>query len=284
MNQNQLEQLFPTIFINSKIDLLHFVSVDIGYGVYAVSEIEQGELLVEIPFTECILASDQKCLAQKISDYQKDSKWSEYISFIIDSGVLEKVPIMWENKRGICGSFKFLLESISADLPDVPKWASAYMLSRSFELEDSTDSIASVPVADLFNHSTINFQTRIRQCETGFRFYAESPIQAGCEIFNNYGIDDTLTMMATHGFYDKQLISNLVYIPIDDDVSSMLRIPVDEDIKITCRDFSERILIATENMLDEVKNCLADNNSGLDIVNESQLENLQTLYDDLLFH
>jgi hypothetical protein len=302
MNQSRLEQLFPTIFINPKIDVFRFISPSIGYGVFAVAEIEQGELLAEIPFSECIIASNQKLLAEKIARNRQDSKWSEYFSFVLDSGVLNNVPIMWDNVSGISGSLKVLLESIKADFPNVPRWASAYMLSRSFEIEDENDSsIASVPIGDLFNHSTNAYNTRIRQDENGFRFYAESKISAGCEIFNNYGIDDSLTMFATHGFWDTDLITNMVFVPIkflletttEEDEHFLLQIVIDENnIANSCREFLEvykdqaieQMLKGLEKMMTEVTDCSPCDNPQLEIINKSQLENLQVLYKNFSFH
>ena len=301
MNQYRLEQLFPTIFIHPKIDVFRFISPSIGYGVVAVAEIEQGELLAEIPFSECIIAPNQKLLAEKIARNQQDSKWSEYISFILESGVLNNVPIMWTNVSGISGSLKFLLESIHADFPNVPRWASAYMLSRSFEIEDdNTSSIASVPIGDLFNHSTKAYNTRIRQYDNGFRFYAESKISAGCEIFNNYGIDDSLTMFATHGFWDTDLITNIVFIPIkflletttEEDEQFLLQIVIDENnIANSCREFLEvykdqavdRLLKGIEKMIHELKDYSPCDNPQLQIINQSQLENLEVLYKNFTF-
>ncbi len=241
MNREKIEKLFPQIYINHKVDVFKHVSDEVGYGVVATENIQIGELLVFIPFDACIIAESEIFLTNKIAKSVNNTPWSEYISFIMHSNVLSHVPVLWSDHSSLKGSLKFLLDSIVGDLSDIPKWAAAYMLSRSFEIErpGGSPSIASVPVADLFNHSTLDWNTRIRQCEDGFRFFAEKNIFSGTQIFNNYGIDDQILMFLTHGFIDDGLKEDVLSIPVslvreDNDEGSrdediLIRIEVEEE-------------------------------------------------------
>ncbi len=211
MDVKTIQKIFPKILINPKLEIRNSVA---GNGVFATDDISIGELLGFIPFDSCILGESEFSLAKKISDSRTNSLWSQYISFIVDSGLLNCIPLMWPDTSSLKGSLRVLHLSIISDLsPDIPSWAFAYMLSRSFEVEGFPPyTIASVPFGDLFNHSTKNWNTRIRECEDGFRFFAENEIFRGHEIFNNYGIDEQHLMMITHGFFDDGLRTDVMYI------------------------------------------------------------------------
>jgi hypothetical protein len=98
----------------------------------------------------------------------------------------------------------------------IPTTAFAYMLSRSFVSESDRGSIASVPFGDMFNHSTVNWNTRIREItdEKRFVFYAERDIEKNGQIYNNYGQQSGLEMMATHGFIDQEMNFSEIVFPI----------------------------------------------------------------------
>ena len=300
MNRKKLEQLFPQIYINHKVDVLKYVSDEVGHGVVATENIQIGELLVFIPFDACIIGESEIFLANKIAESVNNTPWSEYISFIMHSNVLSHVPLLWSDHSSLKGSLKFLHDSIVGDLSDFPKWAAAYMLSRSFEIErwGSSPSIASVPVADMFNHSTLDWNTRIRQCEDGFRFFAEKNIFSGTQIFNNYGIDEQILMFVTHGFIDEGLRQNVLYIPVsllreEDDGGSrdediLIRIEVEE---AKCFQFLDsvpeswkpravdRMKRAVEKQIDEFSRLdLTAENVFLQKIYKSEKNNLELFY------
>jgi hypothetical protein len=106
--------------------------------------------------------------------------------------------------RGKC-SLGILHDSMVEPLVSLgfESWVAAFMLSRCFHSQREEFPVAAVPLADQFNHSTLLFNTRLREVDKeGFFFYAERCISKGEEILNNYGIDSAHEMMVTHGFVD----------------------------------------------------------------------------------
>jgi hypothetical protein len=245
-----------TLLLESPIRLspkaeLRYISDSIGYGIFAKKLFNVGEEILFVPFECCITPSvlpqeldqvpEEIRLAHAIAKAHDRSRsteseyrqWHMYIEFVLQSNGLAVVPCMWSDDerkaRLAAGSLKYMYDSTILHLTEIanrlgiPIWAVAYMLSRSFvKTNDNSTGITCVPFADLFNHSSIHWNTRIRQCDEGFRFVAErGPIEPGREFFNCYSLDtsdgsfDWISMMITHGFIESTgLPSDVVYIPL----------------------------------------------------------------------
>ena len=197
-----------------------------GYGCIANRDIEKGTLLLSVLFEDCIIGKDEIELMEKILlHYGDNSKWTKYIDHVLDSKVLEYVPIMWSDLtelKMVCSlrALMSVVEDTMVLVNDyVPRWVIAFVLSRSFSIQGGDGGIAIVPFGDMFNHSSNGWNTRLIEGEYGYMFYAEQFIHTGDEIFNHYGEDfDVMTMMITHGFFDDVVDSGNVYVGIDDGV------------------------------------------------------------------
>jgi hypothetical protein len=211
------DSLFPTVWRNPKVDFFRYIDQQLGHACFAKEPISVGETLLTVPFSACLTGKDEQVLVRVISEAATGAcpDWAQYLTFILSSGVLNVVPILWDEKEEISRipSLSAVCECLYSKLP--PTWESAYMLSRSFEFHDGR--IASVPFGDMFNHSTERWNTRIREMDDSFQFIAESDIAVDEEILNNYGDwFDAITMFATHGFFEQSMIRETVYIRVDD--------------------------------------------------------------------
>jgi hypothetical protein len=243
---------FKSLYINPRIHLSD--QAVCGRGFLASDDIPEGELLMRISFDDCLWPSDpslpeQIALAQSIQEHFRDpnGKFHKYISEVIESKSLDNLPCMWdscliEKYRG--SSFFHLFNALMSDCPpDLDRIFFAYMLSRSFVSFNGPGHIGSVPIGDLFNHSTLEWNTRIRESGNFFEFYSEKFIPKNFEILNLYGNEYCdLEMMMTHGFIDRGLNSSCIMFPVslmsedgmaDDPTSPLVRIDVgDEDLII----------------------------------------------------
>ncbi len=194
-----------------------------GFGCIALEPLEAGEVILKVPFEDCVWPIDESedqfknlLISLKRVYLDSNNKWFDYLDNIHKSGSLNDLPIM---SGQVCGTssvsnlFKILVSPYLDDIT-IPNWLVALGLSRCFDSECRSEGIAFVPFADQFNHSTPNWNTRLREEDDHFIFYAERRIEANEEILNNYGIDTTVEMWTTHGFIDDGLIEDIIYIPL----------------------------------------------------------------------
>ena len=188
-----------------------------GLGCIALESIDEGELLLSVPFNECIWPSDSHedpfaGLLRSISTNQGD-----HLKNIRESGSLDHLPVM-EGLQSInlLSSLGNVFIALTSPYTDkFPRWVLALALSRCFDSESQNGTIAFVPYADQFNHSTRCWNTRIRETSDGaFCFYAETRIEKNSEILNNYGIESDIEMWVTHGFVDDGLTDSVIYLPL----------------------------------------------------------------------
>ena len=221
---------FPNIFTHPGIDFFRVVSH--GHGCVATTNIHRGELIASIRYSDCIVAEDETDLMEEIFNNFNNNgcRFGKYIHKVVESGVLDVVPVVWENRDEFerVGSLKWLMKAVE-HVRDMPRWVTAYMLSRSFS---HPDGIATVPLADMFNHSTLNWNTRIREMEDSYVFYAERDIVEGEEVLSNYGDEyDVMSMMVTHGFVDDGMSEGRIYfengivVDVDKELVDGVRLP-----------------------------------------------------------
>jgi hypothetical protein len=158
-----------------------------------------------VPFSDCITAEDERCLVEKISVSE-----NVHIRRIRENKCLDHLAI---SPRILCSNNSIsnvYNATVRPHLSNNPLWSVRLMMSRCFGYLDS--GIAYVPLADQFNHSTLEFHTRIRQEQDAYVFYAESRIEKNREIFSNYGIDSEIEMFVSHGFVDAGMLDSFVYL------------------------------------------------------------------------
>ena len=220
MSFQSLLSQFPDVFVHKDVGF-HDFGDSCGWGCVAKSNIPSGTLLMQIPHSACICGTSELDLAQNIlAQFRlKTGRLYEYISRVFDSGSLDDLLKIWQNvDRYRCTSLSAVLACMQTKCLNnctsmcMCVHALAYMYSRSFESEFHT--IASVPFGDIFNHSSKEWSTRIREDVCGFSFFSERDVSAGEQIFNNYGNDvlDCTLMMATHGF-DSGDMCEVLYMP-----------------------------------------------------------------------
>ena len=218
---------FPSLVVNPKIDFFHDFGPPFGLGCRATESIETGELLLSVSYDDCIWPATPEAdesglfLAIEYALNDPNSKWFSYVNRVRSSGCLNIVPCMWPQSciHSITGtSLGYVINACGSEntYARISTTALAYMLSRSFVSESERGSIASVPFGDMFNHSTFEWNTRIREIvdEKRFVFYAERDIEENAQIFNNYGQQSGLEMMATHGFIDKGMNVSEIFFPL----------------------------------------------------------------------
>lgn len=234
-----------TVWVSDAL-ALEQISKDKGNGVVAKRKILQGELLLRVPYEDCLWPKDQldeAGLITSINTVLHDLNHPLYsrLRKIIDSKVLEAVPLFGKHHELFTTSdssvsflYRAMIEGIGLDRSDAAK----IMVSRCFASSSKFGSIAYVPFADDFNHSTNAWNTRIRE-DDGFLFYAESEIQEKEEIRNCYGIETGVEMYLTHGFLEDALGMSILIIPVTVGGSERLvRIDVDNLNEIESWDIS----------------------------------------------
>lgn len=197
-----------SIYLSPEIDF-HFPFQPTNLGCLAKSNIPKGTLLARIPFSECIEAETEEEMIDLIRHvyHTTDHKMHAYVAKVIESGSLSPILSVWEKQKDKKTSISNIMKCMNIENPII----SAYMLSRCFAKENG--QIVSVPFGDMFNHSTSRWATCIREDVDSFRFFAESEIFKGDQIFNNYGKSfDAMTMYVTHGFYDLNMSMEHIYI------------------------------------------------------------------------
>ena len=78
---------------------------------------------------------------------------------------------------------------------------SSIAFSRCFALHE--EGLYFVPYADMFNHSTSQWHTRVRHDSEGVWMYAEEEIGQDDEVLNFYGNYSAIWMLVTHGFFEE---------------------------------------------------------------------------------
>ena len=206
---------FPDVFLSEAVDFFHPFGAPWGRGCLARACISRGTLLAAIPHADCMHSGAEEIFA---NSKNSQSKFFRYIHQVIDSGTLSDVTSVWSS-ASLGGSLRNMVEVclLSQVGDSCPGWAVAYHVSRGFGSDKL--GLASVPFGDLFNHSDLSWQTRIREDEEGFKFFAESDISQGEQIFNSYtggGNDecsDFVSFFATHGFA-AALPHSCIYLPL----------------------------------------------------------------------
>ena len=199
---------------NDKVDFFHYFGSERGYGCIAKQDISKGELLLQVPYEDCLWGKDEVDLLHVIKAAAGDVHLERVRSSgSLDAVILDPLPVV-----GKC-SFSFLYDQTIKPLINLgfEDWIVAYMLSRCFRsFRGEGFGLAAVPMADQFNHSLRNFNTRFREIveEKVFVFFAECDIKKGDEILNNYGIESDLEMMLTHGFVENINDLNEIVFPL----------------------------------------------------------------------
>ena len=208
---------FPEIYCSPKVDFFHLFGNERGNGCVALNDIEEGELLLSVPFDDCVWPSDGdedieiRLLRTIASKLEANDRFSDYIraSVVAASSSLVRIA------EGTLSSYENLFHAtVDPLLADFERDLVALLLSRCFASDAA--GIAAVPLADQFNHSTLSWNTRLREDIEGRKFFfiSERKIFKGEKVLNYYGIDNTVEMQVTHGFVDEGLCDSLIVFPM----------------------------------------------------------------------
>lgn len=227
-----------SLYVNEKVDFFHYFDNEKGYGCVAKEQIAEGELLLSVPYEECVWPDpdNEDPVIGLLSSLSRSDLY--HITRVKESKVLEPIlPFtgLPEKIKSVSCSITHVFESLVRPLFNTSyhRWMVALLLSRCFSGKGS--SIAFVPMADQFNHSSVAANTHIRETDEGFVFFAERAISIGEEILNDYGIESDIEMYVTHGFVCDGLKNSFVYVPISlmgeevqpDSEDVLIRIDVD---------------------------------------------------------
>ena len=219
------------IYCNPNVDFFFEGFAEGGRGCLALTDIPTGLLLVHAPLASCLFpihdsTDPEVALVRRIVESLNDrsSDHHEYLKALSPAD-FSSHPVMWPmevlNKR----MDGLVLKNVYAQsiekwfsggiLPDTSEYrfATAVMLSRAFAHDQV--GIAFVPFADQFNHSSTQWQTRIREDGAdGFRMYAEKDILKGEQIFNSYGQVSDAWLFLTHGFTEGPGLNPFNYVSL----------------------------------------------------------------------
>ena len=207
---------FPQIFSSPKVDFFHNYGKVKGLGCIALHDIEGGELLLSVPYADCVWPhvgwdeSEIGLLTQVSQSLSAEDRFTEYLQSAVEAASSSMQRIAQETFSSFENMYRLSVEPLLAKFDER---IVALLLSRCFASDHG--SIAAVPLADQFNHSTLHWNTRIREDveKRVFYFIAERKIFKNDEILNNYGINNVVEMFVTHGFVDAGLCDSVIVFP-----------------------------------------------------------------------